>query len=48
VGVFNFTNGAPQALPSSTPEKLDYEERSLTLTVNQLIGDNVAVEPATG
>jgi len=43
VGVFNFTNGAPQALPSSTPEKLDYEERSLTLTLNQLIGDNVAV-----
>ena len=42
VGVFNFTNGTPQALPSSTPEKLDYEERSLTLTLNQLIGDHLA------
>jgi outer membrane receptor protein involved in Fe transport len=43
VGVFNFTNGAPEALPSSSPEKLDYEERSLTLTINQLIGDHVAL-----
>jgi tetratricopeptide (TPR) repeat protein len=43
VGVFDFTPPTLPAVPSGTRERLDFEERSLTFTVNQLIGDHVAV-----
>jgi Tfp pilus assembly protein PilF len=40
VGVFSFIEPPVNpATPEQIREKLDYEERSLTLTVNQLVGD---------
>jgi hypothetical protein len=41
IGIFRSTGGLtppPQATPSSTAEQLDYEERSLKLSVDQLLG----------
>ncbi len=35
----NVLNTTPYIFPSSTPQKLNYHERSLTVTLNQLIGD---------
>jgi Tfp pilus assembly protein PilF len=43
VGVFDFSPPTLPAVPSGTREQLDFEERSLTVTVNQLIGDHLAV-----
>jgi len=48
IGVFNrpgtavFPAPPPYYFPSTTPEELDYEERSLTFTVNQLVGQSWA------
>lgn len=42
-GVFDRFTGVLQAEPSSTPARVDYSERSLTASLNQLVGDNVAV-----
>ena len=43
VGVYNYTNGAAQAFPSSTPEQLHYRERSLTVYADQLLGRYFAI-----
>jgi outer membrane receptor protein involved in Fe transport len=37
-GVFDFTGATAFAVPSGTPEHLDFVERDLLFTVNQLIG----------
>jgi len=42
VGIFG-AGDVPPAFPSSTREHLDYEERTLTLTLNQLVGDEWAL-----
>lgn len=39
VGVYDFHAFTPRALPSGTPEDLTYREKSLTLSVNQLLGE---------
>jgi Tfp pilus assembly protein PilF len=41
MGVFEFFefNNSPPAAASQTRQKLDFEEKSLTLTLNQLVGD---------
>ncbi len=39
VGVFNFTDVPPFiAVPSSTPQELNFDERSLALSIHQLVG----------
>jgi outer membrane receptor protein involved in Fe transport len=39
VGVFDYTDAPPfVAVPSSTPQRLDFDERSVTLSLHQLIG----------
>jgi hypothetical protein len=40
VGVFLVPNGGINAVTSATPEQLDYVERSASVTVNQLVGDD--------
>lgn len=41
VGVFDFTS-PPPATPSGTPERLDFQEQSLTVALTQLLGENWA------
>jgi len=41
LGVFDYP--APPAIPSVTSEALDYKEKTLTVTVNQLVADEWAV-----
>jgi Tfp pilus assembly protein PilF len=43
IGAFEFPLGDFPAVVSSTPEQINYEERSLTLTLNQLLGDEFVV-----
>jgi Tfp pilus assembly protein PilF len=38
VGTFDVLTGLPSAIPSGLNENLDYQEKSLQLTVNQLLG----------
>ncbi|HXJ61252.1 MAG TPA: FecR domain-containing protein [Verrucomicrobiae bacterium] len=42
LGIFNFTNAFPfpPASPGTTPQTLDYDERSFTATINQLVGES--------
>lgn len=42
IGVFNRLSGQIVAVPSSTPAQVDYRERSLSVALNQLVGDNWA------
>jgi tetratricopeptide (TPR) repeat protein len=43
VGVFDFTDAPPfLAVPSSTPQRLSFDERSLALSMHQLVGDEWA------
>ena len=42
VGIFRRFAGEVVAIPSSTPAKIDYEERSLSIALNQLVGDEWA------
>jgi hypothetical protein len=39
IGVFTAQNGVPPATPDSISEHLDFEEHSLAVSVNQLLGD---------
>jgi Tfp pilus assembly protein PilF len=43
VGVFDRVSPARIFMPSTTPEALDYDEKSAGVTVNQLLGDDWAV-----
>jgi tetratricopeptide (TPR) repeat protein len=44
VGVFDYTDAPPfLAVPSTTPQRLEFEERSLVAALNQLIGDEWAL-----
>jgi outer membrane receptor protein involved in Fe transport len=43
VGVFDFTPPSIPAVPSGTTEDLDFDERNLYVTVNQLIGEMFSV-----
>ena len=44
VGVFDYyAQRSLPAIPSHTPERLDYDERSLALSVNQLVSDEWSV-----
>ena len=40
IGAFNRLSGQIVAVPSSTPAQVDYRERSLSIALNQLVGDN--------
>jgi tetratricopeptide (TPR) repeat protein len=43
VGVFDFTDAPPfVAVPSSTPQELNFDERSLALSIHQLVGSEWA------
>ena len=43
VGVFDFTDAPPfVAVPSSTPQELKFDERSLALSIHQLVGSEWA------
>ncbi len=39
IGVFDFPNVTPPIVPSSTRERLNFEERSASIIVNQLLSD---------
>lgn len=41
-GVFNLT-GATNLTAATTPQRLDFREKTLTVTVNQLVGDSLAL-----
>ena len=43
VGVFDFTEAHDFTVPGRTRERLEFQERSLTVTVNQLLGQEWAV-----
>jgi hypothetical protein len=43
IGVFRLVNGIAPFVPSTTREHLDYEEQSLSLSLNQLIGERFVV-----
>jgi len=43
VGVFDFTPPATPAVPSGTREQFDFQERTITVTLNQLVRENLAV-----
>ncbi len=43
VGTFTLVNGGFPAVPATTPEKLDYKEYNLTISLNQLVGDQFVV-----
>jgi tetratricopeptide (TPR) repeat protein len=42
VGTFNRFAGMIEAVPSSTPARIDFSERTLVVALNQLVGDNFA------
>lgn len=42
LGVFDYS-GTPPAVPGSTPENLKFEEQSLSVTLNQLLGNEWAL-----
>jgi hypothetical protein len=46
VGYFVFPNGGTTVATSSTGEQLDYVERTLAVSLNQLVGDEVVVGAA--
>ena len=43
LGLFQYTAFTPNAVPFSTAEQLRYQERAVTFTANQLLGDDFAV-----
>ncbi len=43
IGVLTLQNGIPPATPSSIGENLDYDERSLVVSINQLLNDEFVV-----
>jgi tetratricopeptide (TPR) repeat protein len=43
IGAFVVNGGVPPAQVTSIPERLDYEENTLAVTVNQLLGEEFAV-----
>jgi Tfp pilus assembly protein PilF len=43
IGIFQFPNGTFPVVPGSTPEQLDYRERTASVSLNQLVGDRFVV-----
>lgn len=43
IGVFNLKNGLIPSVPDSIVEQLDYKERTLAVSVNQIVGDKIVV-----
>ncbi len=43
IGVFAFPDGLFPAIPASTPEQLDYRERTASISLNQLVGDKIVL-----
>jgi cytochrome c-type biogenesis protein CcmH/NrfG len=42
IGIFAWA-GVPPIIPASTPEQLDYRERTVSISLNQLVGDKIVL-----
>ena len=43
IGIFEFPNGTFPVVPGSTPEQLNYRERTASVSLNRLVGDRFVV-----